>query len=122
MGRQAVPPFIILRWYAATQLFWLCLLFPVMRCFVGSKRPAQVAHQIAQVFWKVLVAYLVEVITPLFIGRDHKTQHFFTGQRDSVLRFLRSASIFSVNVLEIPLSGREKATTECLVVEDEGDR
>ncbi|HEX6483715.1 MAG TPA: hypothetical protein VF043_33125 [Ktedonobacteraceae bacterium] len=43
------------------------------------------------------------VIAPLFIGHDHETQHFFTGQNSSVLWFLWFASIFSVNVGERPV-------------------
>jgi hypothetical protein len=72
----------------ATKIFLSCLLVPVMRCFVSVERTAQVADEIAQVFRKVLIAHLVEVIAPLFIWHDNKAKHFFRGQRYSVLRLL----------------------------------
>jgi hypothetical protein len=82
----------------------------------------QVAHQIAQVCGQILVAHLVEVRAPLFIGHDHKAQHFFSGQLSSVLRLFWFASVYSVSVLEIPLSGGKKTMTECLIVEVQRDR
>ena len=43
----------------------LGLLVPVMLCFIGSQWAAQVANEIAQVFGKVVIAHLVEVIASL---------------------------------------------------------
>ena len=113
---------MILHCDAATKLFLLGLCFPVMSCFVRGKWSSQVADEIPQVFRKVLRAHFIEVIAPLFIRHDHKAQHFFSGQLDSVLRFLRSASIFPVNVCEIPLTGSKKPIPKCLIVQVQGNR
>lgn len=37
------------------------------------------------------IAHLVEMIAPLFIGHDHQTQHFFTGQLYRMLGISRQA-------------------------------
>ena len=103
-GREGFPSLIILCWYAPTKLFLLGLFFAVMLCFIGGKWPTQIADEIAQVFRKVINAHLIEVIVSLFIGHDHQTQYFFTGQGSRVVRFLGCPSILSVNVGEIPLT------------------
>jgi len=51
-------------------------------------------HHIAQMFGQVLIAHLVKVIVPLFIGHDHKAKHFFSGQRYSVLQLFWCATIW----------------------------
>jgi hypothetical protein len=69
----------------------------------------------------VINAHLIEVIAPLHIEHHHQTQHFFTSQLHGVLRLFWQASIFPINVLEIPLTSGKKSFTKRLVVEDEGD-
>ena len=76
----------------------------VTLCFIRGKRFSQVANKIAQVFRKILIAHLVEVIASLLIRHDDQTQHFFSSQSSCVVWFLRSSSIFPVNVGEIPLT------------------
>jgi hypothetical protein len=80
------------------------LRFPVMRCFIGGKRSTQIADEIPQVFGKMLVAHLIEVIAPLFIGLHDKTKDFFACQLRHVLWFFWCSSILSVNVGEIALT------------------
>src|ERR1051326_6989851 len=75
-----------------------------MLCFIGSKRPAQVAHEVAQGFEKVIEAHLIEGIAPLFIWLNDETKYFFAGQLCSVFRFSWCSSTLSVNVGEIPLT------------------
>ena len=74
-----------------------------MCCFIGGKRTAQVANQIPQVLGKVLIAHLVEVRASLFIGHPHETKHFFSGQLDSVLRFLTRQYNTCSNPYEVPV-------------------
>jgi hypothetical protein len=71
---------------------------------------------------EVLIAHLVEVLAPLFVRHDDETKYRFRGQMHGVLWFFWRASIFPLNVLEIPLTGGKKPFPKCFVVEDEGDR
>jgi hypothetical protein len=116
-GWEDFPSLVILRWYTPTKIFLLGLCFPVTLCFIRGKWSSQVADEIAQVFGEVLVTHLVKVIASLVIEHDDKTKHFFGVQLDRVLRFFWVASIFSVNVGEIPRSGSQKSFPKCLVVE-----
>ena len=117
-----VPSLIMPSSRSATEIFLLGLLSAVMLCFLWGKRSAQIANKIAQIFGLVLVPHLIEVITPLLIGHDHEPQHFFSGYCYRVLRLFWFASIFTVNVCEIPLSGCKKAFPKCFVIEGQGDR
>ena len=95
-------PLVMLRGHAATKIFLWYLLLPVVLCFMSGKWRTQVADQIPQVFGEVLVTHLVKVIASLVIKHDDKTKHFFGVQLDRVSRFFWVASIFCVNVGEIP--------------------
>jgi hypothetical protein len=92
-----------------------------MLCLVGGKWATQIADEIAQVFRKMLHTHLVEVIASLFVWHDNETKHFFDFQLYRVLRFFWVASICSVNIGEISLSGSQKSFPKCSVVENEGD-
>jgi len=75
----------MLRWYTPTKTFLLGKAITVTLCFVGGKWASQGADEIPQVFRKILVAHLVEVLPSLFIGHDHEAKHFFTGQSSLVV-------------------------------------
>jgi len=64
--REVFSFLVMLCCHAATKIFLLGLLVPVVRCLQWSKR----TNQIAQVFRKVLIAHLVKVVAPLLI-RHH---------------------------------------------------
>ena len=111
----------MLRWYTSTNTFLLGEAIAVTLCFIRRKRPAQLADQISQVFGKVLVAHLVEVIASLFVWHNYEAKHLFTCQGSHALWLLRCTPIFSVDVGELPATCRQKPFPKCFVVEDEGD-
>jgi hypothetical protein len=84
---ELFPSLVGLGWKAATKIFWLGLLIPVLRCFSGGKRTAKARPPDSLDIQEVLIAHLDEVIASLFIEHGHKAKHSFSGQRYSVLRF-----------------------------------